>query len=45
MHIPHTVLHTFPLALTGVNRLTIRGFFSWRSFPSYSRPLALESHE
>ena len=45
MHIPHTVLHTFPLELTGVNCLTIRGFFSWRSFPLYSRPLALESHE
>ena len=35
MHILHTVLYTFPKILTRRIYLTIKSFFSWRSFPLF----------
>ena len=38
MLILHTVLHTFLKVLTRRIYITIKGFFSWRSFPLFSLP-------
>ena len=38
MHILHTVLHTFTEVLTRRICLTIKNFFSWGSFSSFSLP-------
>ena len=35
MHILHTVLYTFPKILARRIYLTIKSFFSWRSFPLF----------
>ena len=36
LHILHTVLYTFPKVLTRRICLTIKSFFSWRSFNLFS---------
>ena len=41
IHILHTVLYTFPMALTRRICLTIKRVFSWWSFPLFSWPQCL----